>query len=73
MGPTCAKSKEDMIDGFSKWEVEGWLSSLMAAEDLYGDKKKLKAIRTLMQKKKADTSDIEERVSKKLRDTFGDE
>jgi hypothetical protein len=68
-GPTA---KEEMIGGFEKWKVEGWLSSLMSAEDIYGDKKKLKAIQTLLKAKQRDTNDIESRVQAKLNDTFGE-
>ena len=47
-----ARPKIEMIGGFEKWQVEGWLNTLLESYDIRADKKKKSAVRLLAIKKK---------------------
>lgn len=46
------RPKVEMIGGFEKWQVEGWLNTLLESFDIRADKKKKSAVRLLAVKKK---------------------
>lgn len=72
--PCCGTTvKEEMIGGFKKWEVDGWLHTLITAEEVYDDKKKLKAVLLLLKARQKDTTDVEATVQERLKKTFGGE
>ncbi len=66
--------KEDMVGGFEKWEVSGWLDNLISAQEVLDDPKKKAAVKILMSKKSKAVDKVEDLLTKtgaRLKETFG--
>lgn len=71
--PMCGgPMKEEKINGFERYEVEGWLSTVTRARELKADAKKMKAVQKLaaMQveaaKQKQEQASLEAATTKRL-------
>ena len=38
-------AKQEKIGGFDKWDVNGWLDTLIRAQEILGNKKKIDAVK----------------------------
>lgn len=52
--------EEEKIEGFPKWEVEGWLRSLQQANEVAGDPEKMKAVEALGEEIKGSIKSIDD-------------
>lgn len=67
---------QEKVDGFEKYEVEGWYDTLTRAREIMGDKKKLGAVKKIVSKKRKSVEELEMelegKVEGKLKETFDD-
>lgn len=71
-------SKPKKIDGFDRWDVERWATTLKEAEELKSDKKKLTAATKQLKKEQEEIVDTvkslkkaEKNAKKNLKKVFG--
>jgi hypothetical protein len=55
--------KKEMIGGFDKWEVEGWARTLIDAEEIKSNPKKMKAVAPLVKDKIKGLKGLEKSIS----------
>ena len=69
-GITVAES-DKRINGFEKWEVEGFARTLAEAEEIMADKKKLKAVKQIAEKQADAAEAVEKKVAERLKKLKG--
>ena len=66
-------AKQEKIGGFDKWDVNGWLDTLIRAQEILGNKKKIDAVKIAMTDKAEAVDKVEALLNKtdaRLRKTF---
>ena len=66
-------AKQKKIGGFDEWDVNGWLDTLIRAQEILGNKKKIDAVKIAMTDKAEAVDKVEALLNKtdaRLRKAF---